>query len=126
MGEASTSAAKEIGSKIRLFRKQKGWTQEVLAYEVGTSPATICIIEQGNRDLGVDLFCRIARALGHELSDFQPESVYICSENGANIDKVLSGIRDFYMGLDTENKALMLKQIKVFDELCVSLWAAEK
>ena len=121
MGETSTSDAKEIGSKIKSIRKQKQWTQEVLAGEVGTSASAICDIEKGKRVPGTELLCRIAKALGHKLSDFEPESVYNSSKCESEIDEVLSNIKHTYMGLDPEKKAFMLKQLEMFDGTYVLL-----
>ncbi|MBD5518760.1 MAG: helix-turn-helix transcriptional regulator [Lachnospiraceae bacterium] len=121
MSRASTSDAKEIGSKIKFFRKQKHWTQEVLAHKVGTSTAAICVIERGERVPGTELLCRIAKALGHKLSDFEPESVYNNSVCESEIDEVLSNIKHTYMGLDPEKQAFMLKQLEMFDGTYVLL-----
>lgn len=121
MSRASTSDAKEIGSKIKFFRKQKHWTQEVLAHEVGTSTAAICEIERGKRAPGTELLCRIAKALGHKLSDFEPESVYNNSVCESEIDEVLNNIKHTYMGLDPEKRAFMLKQLEMFDGTYVLL-----
>lgn len=112
MSRDSTSDVREIGSKIKFFRKQRHWTQEVLAQEVGTSASAICDIEKGNRNLGTELLCRIAMALGHELSDFEPESVYNNFVCESEIDEVLSNIKHTYMGLDPEKKAIMVKQLE--------------
>lgn len=112
MGGASTSDAKEIGCKIRFFRRQKSWTQDVLAAEAGTSTSAICNIEKGNRVPSTELLCRIAKALGCELSDFQPESVYNSSEYGCEIDEVLSGIKHIYTGVDPQHRAFILNQLQ--------------
>lgn len=121
MGGTSTSDAKEIGSKIKFFRRQKKWTQEVLAHEARTSASAICDIERGKRVPGTELLCRIAAALGHELSDFEPESVYNSSECGSEIDEVLNSIKHTYMGLDPEKQAFMLKQLQVLEGTYVLL-----
>lgn len=112
MGGASTSDTNEIGSKIRFFRNQKDWTQEVLAAEAGTSASAICRIESGKRKPNADLLCRIAKALGCELSDFQPESVYNSAEYESEIDEVLSSIKHIYRGADPHKQTFILNQLQ--------------
>lgn len=108
MDRAGTSEAKEIGEKIKYFRKQKNWTQEVLAHEAGTSASAICNIENGNRKLSVEVLCNIAKALRRELSDFEPESVYNSSECGDEINEVLNNISHIYRGIDPDKQSTML------------------
>lgn len=52
------------GNRIRQRRQALGWSLRRLAKEVGTAPTTLWRIEQGLRIPKVDLFYRIAKALG--------------------------------------------------------------
>ena len=54
---------KRIGERIREERKEKGFTQEILAQKVGMQRAHISRIEQGKCSTGFDLLQRIAEAL---------------------------------------------------------------
>ena len=52
-----------VGYLIRDARRQRGLTQQELADELGTSPETINDVEEGNRQLSIELVNRIAEAL---------------------------------------------------------------
>ena len=52
------------GRRIRHRRKALRWSLRRLAEEAGTDPATLWRIEHGYRTPKVDLFYRIAKALG--------------------------------------------------------------
>ena len=52
-----------VGYLIRDARRQRGLTQQELADELGTSPETINEVEEGNRQLSIELVNRIAEAL---------------------------------------------------------------
>ncbi len=61
---------KDIGKKIRLYRKKKGWTQEELAFEANLHRAYIGQIERGEKNIGLINFEKIADALEIKISKF--------------------------------------------------------
>ncbi|MGN1418884.1 MAG: helix-turn-helix domain-containing protein [Acutalibacteraceae bacterium] len=52
-----------IGARIRQFRKEKGWTQAVLAEKSGIEPSNISHIERGATKLSLPTLVSIANAL---------------------------------------------------------------
>lgn len=60
---------KQIGSKVKKLRKQKGLTQEQLADKIRVSSTYIGFIEQGQRNPSINTADKIARVLGVKLSD---------------------------------------------------------
>lgn len=54
---------KEVGVRIQKFRKQKGLTQEELAFEADLHRAYIGQIERGEKNIGVQNLQKIAKAL---------------------------------------------------------------
>ena len=70
-----------IGEKVRMYRRQKGWSQEQLGAMVGFSQSRISKIENGDWDSLSDLRL-IARALGVKLKDLIDES-----DSGGSVEK---------------------------------------
>ncbi len=52
-----------IGNLIRDARKHRGWTQQQLADELGTSQSAVNRIERGHQNLSLDMLSRIGEAL---------------------------------------------------------------
>lgn len=53
-----------FGRNVRAARKEKGWTQEQLAFEAGIKRAYLSEIEGGKRNPTLDVVEKIAVALG--------------------------------------------------------------
>lgn len=53
-----------FGRNVRAARKEKGWTQEQLAFEAGIKRAYLSEIEGGKRNPTLDVVEKIAAALG--------------------------------------------------------------
>lgn len=58
-----------LGEKITLLRKEKGWTQEDLAKLTGLSRMHISAIENGRRDPGLKTITIIAQYLEVKLEE---------------------------------------------------------
>lgn len=59
---------RNIGSQIRALRIQKGMTQEQLAISIGNSSKQyISALENGAKNVTIDVLCRVADALDSEL-----------------------------------------------------------
>ncbi|WP_091733402.1 helix-turn-helix domain-containing protein [Nocardioides scoriae] len=56
-----------IGTLIRDARKHRGWTQQQLAAELGTSQSAVNRIERGHQNLTLDMLARIGEALDQPL-----------------------------------------------------------
>jgi len=55
---------KKLGKKVAKLRKQKGWSQEVLANKCGLHRTYIGSIERGGRNVSLINIEKIAKALG--------------------------------------------------------------
>lgn len=60
---------KNLGKKVKKFRKENDLTQEDLAVKIGVSPAYVGFIEQGKRNPSMKTADKIARALKVSLKD---------------------------------------------------------
>ena len=60
----------DIGKRIMIARKAKGYTQKELAKETGDSQGYISLIERNEHTPGMDKLQKIAAALDVKVSDF--------------------------------------------------------
>jgi transcriptional regulator with XRE-family HTH domain len=60
----------EVGSRIRVAREAKGWSQRDLAQAACLPVRTIGRIERGEVDVRLSTLAKIAKALGRDLRDF--------------------------------------------------------
>ena len=60
---------KQLGERVKKYRKQKDVTQEELANKINVTPTYIGFIEQGQRNPSIKTADKIARALGVKLSE---------------------------------------------------------
>lgn len=61
-----------IGEKIRIYRKQKGWTQQELGEEIGMSKNAIGNYEKGFRSPKKDTLFKLANAFDISIDDLFP------------------------------------------------------
>ena len=59
----------QIGKRIQLLRKRKGWTQIDMAVALDMNRGHISAIEQGKREVGIITLQVIARGLGTTMSE---------------------------------------------------------
>lgn len=62
----------KLGKRIRELRKEKGFSQESFAYEVGLDRTYFSGIERGERNLAAINLIRIAKALKVEIGELFP------------------------------------------------------
>ncbi|HEY9063327.1 MAG TPA: helix-turn-helix transcriptional regulator [Pseudobacteroides sp.] len=55
--------AKNVGNRIRVLRKERGWSQEDLALRADIHPSHMGTIERGEKSATIESFERIANAL---------------------------------------------------------------
>ncbi|MEO5906603.1 MAG: type II toxin-antitoxin system antitoxin SocA domain-containing protein [Saprospiraceae bacterium] len=60
----------EIGRRIEVLRKQKGWSQEDLAKHIRISRSSLTQIELGNRSIDIMELQSLAMVLGFSIDDF--------------------------------------------------------
>ena len=64
------SEKRSLGCRIRQLREDKNVSQRQLALMTGTSRSYLWKLEGGKADVGIDVLCRIARALDVKVHDF--------------------------------------------------------
>ena len=60
----------KVGGAIVRLRKLKGWSQEAFANEAGIDRRYMSDIENGKRNISIDILERICNKLGLKLSEF--------------------------------------------------------
>ena len=65
----SESEKRSLGYRIRQLREDKNVSQRQLALMTGTSRSYLWKLEGGKADVGIDVLCRIARALDVKVRD---------------------------------------------------------
>ncbi len=60
---------KSLGMAIKTARERQGISQRQFAMMTGTSRSYLWKIESGSADIGIDILCKIARALDVKVSD---------------------------------------------------------
>ena len=60
---------KSLGLAIKTARERQGISQRRFAMMTGTSRSYLWKIESGSADVGIDVLCKIARALGVSVND---------------------------------------------------------
>ncbi|MDO5425769.1 MAG: helix-turn-helix transcriptional regulator [Eubacteriales bacterium] len=59
----------EIGERVRKRRQELCWSQEKLAEMADISPNTVSRVEGGQSDMSIEVFKRLAQALGMSASE---------------------------------------------------------
>lgn len=60
---------KSLGMAIKAARERQGISQRQFAMMTGTSRSYLWKIESGSADIGIDILCKITRALDVKVSD---------------------------------------------------------
>ena len=60
---------KQIGARLRVLRRGRGWTLEELAAKAEMSTSTLSRLESGKRQAGLELLVPLTRELGISLDD---------------------------------------------------------
>jgi transcriptional regulator with XRE-family HTH domain len=63
------AALRKLGARIREIRKERGMSQEALAFDAGVAVNTIATIEQGSANPSVAVLLSIARVLKVRVRD---------------------------------------------------------
>ncbi len=65
-----------FGRRLAQLRRDKGWSQEILAFESGLARSYVGGIERGQRNLSLLNICKLAKTLGlapEEMMKFSDE-----------------------------------------------------
>lgn len=63
----------KIGKRIQLLRKQKGLSQEELAYNAGVARTYMGRVERGEQNISIQNLIKIAMALKTEVGEMIPK-----------------------------------------------------
>ena len=74
--------AKTIGERLRIYRVQKGWSQEVLAEYAKLHPTYIGQLERGEKNATLESISKIAAALDVPLSKLFENISLLAEEPG--------------------------------------------
>ena len=64
------SLQEDLGRTISRLRKEKGYSQEAFANEAGIDRRYMSDIENGKRNISVDILERVCNKLGIKISEF--------------------------------------------------------
>lgn len=98
------------GQKVKALRKQKGFTQEELAHKLGYKSKTSIAHIETNRDLPIDIICKLAKVLGTSPAylmgwERDPKKVYYVFHNIERIsDEQFDLLISFFDKLIAENE----------------------
>ena len=67
--ERSDRVRKKLGYKIRLLRESRGLSQGDLAYRIGINRSYLSEVENGHRNLTIDILTRLGDIMSITLSD---------------------------------------------------------
>ena len=99
---------KDIGQKIRVFRKKLGLQANKLAEQLSISPSYLNLIESGKRNIDAELLLKICQELRIEISDLK-------SEKEINLDNSKLAISKYSQGKNINKLDLKIgPKIKVF------------
>ena len=99
---------RDIGQKIRVFRKKLGLQANKLAEQLSISPSYLNLIESGKRNIDGDLLIKVSQELRVELSD-------LTSKADVNLENDISELLDdeLFEGLDILGPEVKLSLIHI-------------
>jgi transcriptional regulator with XRE-family HTH domain len=81
--KASVELERSYGRNLRRIRKERGFSQEALAFRAEVHRTEVSLLERGKRDPGVNMTLRLAGALGVDPSDLLAGAAFVPSEHGS-------------------------------------------
>jgi transcriptional regulator with XRE-family HTH domain len=73
---------RSFGRNLRRIRKERGYSQEALAFRAEVHRTEVSLLERGKRDPGVNMTLRLAGALGVDPGKLLAGTAFIPSEDG--------------------------------------------
>ena len=105
---------KDFGERVRRKRQQKGWTQEMLAKELGISTSFVGHIERGSRKASLETLVQIANVLdvsmdyllaaSLESGNAEPEKVTLAPRERLVLREILNTLSDRLKNWDCEGE----------------------
>lgn len=105
----------EIGKRVCIRRKMKGWTQEKLAEKVGVSWSSICKLETGKSMPSLDRLEDIAQALDMDLCELVYKRDYTLLQKDKD-NEMITDIIEVLTTLDQSRLALARRLIYALAE----------
>lgn len=103
----------KVISKIRELRKEKGYSHEVMAVELGISPSAYNKLERMESKLTLERFLQIKKILEKDYSDFfDIKTDRIFNQNISEQQQAFGNVEHFYQ----DNKEVYEKLIHAKDE----------
>jgi transcriptional regulator with XRE-family HTH domain len=81
--KASVELERSYGRNLRRIRKERGFSQETLAFRAEVHRTEVSLLERGRRDPGVNMTLRLAGALGVDPGEFLAGAAFVPSEHGS-------------------------------------------
>ncbi len=113
IGMKEIEIRKILGERITFFRKQKNFTQELLAAKIGKSDDTISNIERARNAVSFEIVVLIAEALEISLDDLMtfPETPSRKAGDYKYLKRVIKA-------LDGKSDKIKSAAVKVLEEVC--------
>jgi transcriptional regulator with XRE-family HTH domain len=80
--KALVELERSYGRNLRRIRKERGYSQETLAFRAEVHRTEVSLLERGNRDPGVNMTLRLAGALGVGPGELLAGAAFVPSEGG--------------------------------------------
>lgn len=131
--QQKSAVAKLIGSRIRLEREKRGWSQDQLASRLGVSNVSVSRYESGERDIRTGTINRIAYALGVEPAELvapftgtEPEKfgVELTPEGAERVADALVHLDEFSKRLQLHERVLFYNLAALLDHLIIPHYSA--
>ena len=71
--QKKTAGRIEFGKRLKRKRKEREYTQEVLAEKAGLAPNYVGSVERGERNIGLENIIILAKALAVSPKEFMPD-----------------------------------------------------
>jgi len=113
IGMKETEIRKILSDRVAFFRKQKGFTQESLAAQIGKSEDTISNIERARNAVSFEIIVMIAEALEISIDDLMtfPSTPGRKTGDYKYIKRVIKA-------LDGKSDKIKSVAVKVLEEVC--------
>lgn len=95
----------QIGNRITRCREKLGMTATNLAIQADMTASTLSAIENGRRDMKIESFCAIAKALHVSLDQLQPEEL----DEYSGISPALRELIDAIERLPVNKQRMMIR-----------------
>lgn len=94
LAQKADEQSKSIGTKLKIFRTNKGISSKELAERSGITPQTISRIEKGHTDVNFTTLRKILAAMGYSLKDLANQEIEMETENSKmnfnSLDRTIS------------------------------------